>query len=117
MPSDIKAWIPFHDGYEMGWWLELPGCGLLCRRQPLPVFLRHFSMTSRPETGSMFLSILVSLYILGQGTYKMQTGMFRWESLAIRSAVKLTGPFVMPFFLSYLLLHLVVALPLNVCHL
>jgi hypothetical protein len=46
-----------------------------------------FSTAPRPETESTLLSILVSLYILGQGTYKMQTGMFRWESLAIRSAV------------------------------
>lgn len=83
-----------------------------------------FSMASRPETESTLLSIPVSLYILGQGTYKMQTGMFRWESLAIRSAVKLTGPFVMPFsslfltcYFILLLLHLAVALPSNACHL
>jgi hypothetical protein len=79
-----------------------------------------FSMASRPETESTLLSILVSLYILGQGTYKMQTGMFRWESLAIRSAVKLTGPFVMPFSSlssSYSLLYFAAALLLNACHL
>lgn len=78
VPGHGKSKTSTADGHEVGSGESFldAACSVVSSLCPC-LFLRHYSMASRPEAGSISPSILVSLYVLGQETYKMQIGMFR----------------------------------------